>query len=78
MTVGELIEKLRELDPELPVYIPGYEAGINDLGAATAVQVYRNVHTEWYYGAHEAFDADDPGRWQVSATSGVVLFEATD
>ena len=31
MTVKELIEKLSELDPELHVFVPGYEGGYHYL-----------------------------------------------
>lgn len=51
--VIDLIEKLQTLDPELPVFVNGYEGGCNDICHVTEIDVIRNVNTEWYYGAHE-------------------------
>ena len=53
MTVKELIEKLKSLDQELPVFINGYEGGCNDLSDVEDIEVVRDVNTEWYYGSHE-------------------------
>jgi hypothetical protein len=51
--VIDLIEKLQTLDPELPVFVDGYEGGCNDISHVTEIEVVRNVNSEWYYGAHE-------------------------
>ena len=53
MIVKELIEKLQELDPNLPVLVDGYEGGCNDLKELSEIEVIRDVNTQWYYGAHE-------------------------
>jgi hypothetical protein len=57
MTVKELIEQLQTLDPDLHVFVSGYEGGYNDAGPISNVkEIALNYHTEWYYGNHE--DAD--------------------
>ena len=57
MTVKELIEQLQTLDPELHVFVQGYEGGYNDAGPIGGVRdIALNVHTEWYYGRHEEAD----------------------
>ena len=53
MIVKELIEKLQELDPNLPVLVHDYEGGCNDAKELVEIQVIRDVNLEWYYGAHE-------------------------
>lgn len=54
MTVAELIEKLQSLDPNLEVFIPGYEGGYKDINPNFYVDKFRkNVNPEWYYGPHE-------------------------
>ena len=53
MIVKELIEKLQELDPNLPVLVDGYEGGCNDLKELSEIEVIRDVNTQWYYGTHE-------------------------
>lgn len=53
MTIAELIEELRTLDPNLHVFIPGYEGGYNDVSVSAPKDIALNVHDEWYYGSHE-------------------------
>ena len=54
MKVKKLIEKLSALDPELNVFIEGYEAGYDLIDTDFEVNEYvLNVHTEWYYGDHD-------------------------
>lgn len=56
MTVKELIEKLKTLDQEMPVFINGYEGGYDDLTDLTNIEVIKDVNTQWYYGSHEKID----------------------
>jgi hypothetical protein len=56
MTVKELIEKLQSLDPELPIFVNGYEGGCDDLTDIKEIEVVKDVNKEWYYGAHEKID----------------------
>ena len=56
MTVKELIEKLKTLDQEMPVFINGYEGGYDDLTDLANIEVVKNVNTQWYYGSHEKID----------------------
>jgi hypothetical protein len=59
MTIAELIEKLQKLEPDLQVFVNGYEGGITDLRGASEIFVKLNVNTEHYYGPHEEFDPED-------------------
>jgi hypothetical protein len=56
VTVKELIEKLKTLDQEMPVFINGYEGGYDDLTDLTNIEVIKDVNTQWYYGSHEKID----------------------
>jgi len=53
MTIKQLIEKLSDMDPELEVYIRGYEDGYDDLCVLEPITVCKNVNTEWWLGKHE-------------------------
>lgn len=54
MTVKELIERLQELDEDLPVYRSGYEGGYTVVdGVSDPKEYLLNVNTAWYYGEHE-------------------------
>jgi hypothetical protein len=53
MTVKELIEYLQTIDPELKVFIKGYEAGYNDVNTINHEKMVLNVNNIWYYGKHE-------------------------
>lgn len=54
MTVEELINKLQEFDPKLPIMLHGYEGGVyagpNHFYKA---EVALDVNKDWYYGPHE-------------------------
>jgi hypothetical protein len=53
MKVKELIEHLQTLDPEIDVFVEGYEGGY-DPPVVSEVKTFKlNVHHEWYYGSHE-------------------------
>ena len=57
MTVGNLIELLKEHDPNLPVMVRGYEGGVDDVNVLEKIKVVLNSNTtEWYYGDHEPYD----------------------
>lgn len=54
MTVRELIEHLQTLDPDIRVFVKGYEGGVDDkISLDEPTDITLNVHTEWYYGEHE-------------------------
>lgn len=79
MTVAELIAALREHDPELQLYVRGYEGGLCDLKELTPVPVVRDINVVSWYGPHD--ELDDEGRLggrtrtadPASATPGLVL-----
>jgi len=56
MTIRELIEKLQQLDPDLHVFVHGYEGGYNDADISPVKEIMLNYNTEWYYGKHEEAD----------------------
>jgi hypothetical protein len=62
MKIKELIEKLQAFDPELEVYVDGYENGYDTPQEPFQSPIRLNVHDEWYYGAHELHRATDDGQ----------------
>ena len=53
MIVKELIEYLQTVDPELNVFIKGYEAGYDDVNTINHEELVLNVNNVWYYGKHD-------------------------
>ena len=53
MKIKELIDYLQTLDPELNVFIKGYEAGYNDINTISHEELVLNLNNIWYYGKHE-------------------------
>jgi hypothetical protein len=54
MKVKELIQILEKLDPEICVFVEGYEGGYNFASFDGNVEDFAlKVHEEWYYGAHD-------------------------
>ena len=54
MKVKELIEQLQSLDPELEVFVHGYEGGYENITFVSEPQDFiLNWYTEWYYGPHQ-------------------------
>ena len=56
MTVQELINRLQEFDPKLPVMLSGYEGGVypgpNNFNTVT-VALNVNSPEDWWYGPHD-------------------------
>jgi len=76
MTVKELIEQLQTLDPDLHVFVQGYEGGYNHAGPIGNVrEIALDVHEEWYYGKHEDADSDYyvPDKSKHTIVKGIVL-----
>jgi hypothetical protein len=59
MTVKELIEQLQQLDPELNVFVDGYEGGYDDVVISEIKNIALDVHNEWYYGKHDNFNENE-------------------
>ena len=53
MIVKELIEYLQTVDPELNVFIKGYEVGYDDVNTVNHEELVLNVNNVWYYGKHD-------------------------
>lgn len=54
MTVKQLIEHLQTLNPELYVFRPGYEGGLEDIHVnSNVIHVELDHNKAWYYGPHE-------------------------
>ena len=74
MTVKELIEQLQTLDPDLHVFVQGYEGGYNDLvSIGSAREIALDYHDQWYYGKHEDADYDDKIKENYTIVKGIVL-----
>ena len=71
MTVKELIEQLQQLDPELHVFVDGYEGGYDDVAVSEVKEIALNVHSEWYYGKHD--NVDDDRFFDATIVKGVIL-----
>lgn len=61
MNAHELARQLLA-GPDLPVYVRGYEGGVDDVAAIVPRQVVRDFHNVSYYGKH--------ARWQLDAFDG--------
>lgn len=55
MKVKELIEKLKEFDPDTLVMVEGYEGGLDTPKTIYSAPVVLNANFEWYYGKHEEY-----------------------
>ena len=53
MKIKQLLEKLNGLDPELEIYLKGYEGGVTELKTVAEVGVAKNYNVDWWYGPHE-------------------------
>ena len=74
MTVQELIAHLSSLDPELTVFVPGYEDGFRYASPSDVKEFCLNVHTEWYYGPHVYKDhIGEEVRSEHEQVKGIVL-----
>jgi hypothetical protein len=73
MTVKELIEHLQTLDPDLRVFVKGYEGGVDDKTSIPEPDdITLDVHSEWYYGKHEYTSTGyEPANKQI--VKGIVL-----
>ena len=72
MTVKELIEQLQTLDPDLHVFVSGYEGGYKYVELENEImEIALDVHDEWWYGKHE--DADSSYFVPDKIVKGIVL-----
>ena len=54
MTVGELIEQLKNYPGDMRVLTLGYEGGLNEVGVYSDNIIFNYNHNDaWYYGPHE-------------------------
>jgi len=53
LKIKQLLEKLNGLDPELEIYLKGYEGGVVELRTVAEVEVAKNYNVDWWYGPHE-------------------------
>jgi hypothetical protein len=53
MKVKQLCELLKTLPGDAPVFVRGYEGGVDDIERADPIRVKLNANDRWYYGAHE-------------------------
>lgn len=59
MKVKDLIEQLKQYDPDIRVVTHGNKGGYKDLGYVSESELALNVHDEWWYGPHEDPDIAD-------------------
>ena len=71
MTAQQLIEKLQHFDPEMRIFVDGYEGGYNDATVSEIRDIALDVHTDWYYGTHE--DAASELAVDKTIVKGIVL-----
>lgn len=59
MKVKQLIKELSELDPNLNVYVSGYEGGYEDVEGVSKNRMVREYHSkdDWWYGPHEMVES---------------------
>jgi hypothetical protein len=60
MTVQELQRLLSTLPPTMPVMIPGYEGGYDDIKNHEVVGMNLDRNVDWWYGRHELSDDAPP------------------
>jgi hypothetical protein len=73
MTIKELIEKLQTLDPELHVFVPGYEGGYHYADVSKPDSFCLNVNSEWYYGPHDKPSSMGKDKSNYKIVNGIVL-----
>ena len=74
MTVKELIEQLQQLDPDLHVFVQGYEGGFDDAGPIGDIkEIALDYHKEWYYGKHEDANYNNTIRENYTIVKGIIL-----
>ena len=74
MTVKEMIEQLNMLDPELHVFVSGYEGGYHYAKISNVKDISLHWHTEWYYGPHELTESvREEFRSQHEQVKGIIL-----
>lgn len=59
LTVGELIERLRQFPDDMPVVLAGYEGGFNDPLHIRKVGIKRDANRESWMGQHEEAASSD-------------------
>jgi len=74
MTVKELIEQLQQLDPDLHVFVRGYEGGYDYAGPIVEDKEFAlDFHDEWYYGDHEVADYYGVKKENYKIVKGIIL-----
>ena len=73
MTVKELIEQLQTLDPDIRVFVSGYEGGYNNAGPINnIVDMALDYHESWYFGKHELVE-DISNITEYKIVKGIIL-----
>lgn len=69
MTVKDLIDQLKDLDPQRHVFVRGYEGGFGEVNEIHLTEMALNVHVEWWFGEHEKttdkYYVKDPGKYDT-------------
>jgi len=53
MTIQQLIDVLSKFDPQLQVFVDGYEDYFDDFEISDEVTITKKHNESWYYGEYE-------------------------
>jgi hypothetical protein len=70
MTIGELIQKLQQCDPNQMAVVLGYEGGFDELAVVRGLRLTLNAHEECYFGQHEECEAGDVAAVLLAGSDG--------
>lgn len=74
MKIQQLIDELQKLDPDLQVFVEGYEGGFCDPQVSKERDMYLNVNDEqeWWLGKHDTM----PYREDNEKVRGIVIMKS--
>jgi len=75
MKIKQLIEHLSKLDPELYIFVPGYEGGVDYVSIEGGVKEFAlDVNEVWYYGKHALVVNEDKEKFiNHQIVKGIIL-----
>lgn len=73
MKIKELIEHLEQLNPDLYVFVPGYEGGYSDVTISHIKEIALNVNEDWWYGKHDDVDNPKVEKGDYEIVKGIIL-----
>lgn len=73
MTVKELIEQLKDYDPNVELFVRGYEGGWDRVESTFQAEMVLDVNKKWYYGSHEVLVDGQEKPKNKKVVKGVIL-----